>query len=93
MPILAATATAPTDVPGLPVAVLVLAAVLVTLGYALRCLCWPFRACGWCDGTGKRRSATGRAYRFCRHCDGTGLRLRLGRRAWNATRHWRGSTR
>lgn len=62
---------------------------VVTLGYALACTAWPFKPCGRCHGTAKRRSPLGGAFRFCRHCRGTGRRLRLGRRAWNHLRRHR----
>lgn len=96
MPILAATATtasATATAHGLPVGFLVLAVLLVTLGYGLSCLLWPFRACRWCDGAGKNRSPAGRAYRVCRWCDATGLRLRAGRRIFNAARRMQGRAR
>lgn len=62
---------------------LILLATAVTLGYAFACWVWPFKACGGCDGSGKRRSPTGRAFRLCRRCDGTGRRLRAGRWIYN----------
>lgn len=92
MPFLAATATTASTTataPGLPAGFLVLAVAVVTLGYALSCLLWPFGACRWCHGAGKHKSRTGRAYRVCRWCDATGLRLRLGRRVFNAVRRLR----
>jgi hypothetical protein len=57
--------------------------IVVTFGYVLACAFWPFAACRRCEGAGKRRSPSGRAWRYCRHCHGTGARLRTGRRAWN----------
>lgn len=60
-----------------------LALIAVTLGYALACWIWPFKACGRCHGTGKRRSPTRRAFRLCRRCTGTGRRLRAGRWIYN----------
>ncbi|MFG2037325.1 hypothetical protein [Dactylosporangium sp. NPDC048998] len=62
---------------------LVLLAIAVTLGYAFACWIWPFKACPRCDGTGKRRSPSGRAFRLCRRCGGTGRRLRAGRWIYN----------
>ncbi|WP_198950101.1 hypothetical protein [Kineosporia sp. A_224] len=55
-------------------------------GYALACAVWPFAACGRCDGTGKRRSPSGKAFRACPRCKGTARRLRTGRRFWLWTR-------
>lgn len=55
----------------------------VALCYALACWIWPFKACRKCDGTGKKRSPSGRAFRLCRRCDGTGRRLRAGRWIYN----------
>lgn len=68
---------------------LILIPVVVTLGYIAVCAVWPYTACPRCQGTGKRRSPSGRAWRHCRRCDGTGTRLRLGRRAWNHYRRTR----
>jgi hypothetical protein len=62
---------------------LTLAGITITLGYCVACWIWPFKACGRCDGTGKRRSPSGRAFRLCRRCDGTGRRLRAGRWIYN----------
>ncbi|GAA2599067.1 hypothetical protein GCM10010399_32240 [Dactylosporangium fulvum] len=62
---------------------LILLPIAVTLGYAFACWVWPFKPCGRCDGTGKRRSPTGRAFRLCPRCDGTGRRLRAGRWIYN----------
>nr|WP_221376888.1 hypothetical protein [Actinoplanes polyasparticus] len=62
---------------------LTLALLTVTLGYSAACWIWPFKACRKCDGTGKRRSPSGRAFRLCRRCDGTGRRLRAGRWIYN----------
>lgn len=47
---------------------------------------WPFKACRRCDGSGKRSSPSGRAWRPCRRCKGSGAKLRLTRRLWNWTR-------
>jgi len=62
---------------------LTLALLAVTLGYAVACWIWPFKSCRKCDGSGKRRSPSGRAFRLCRRCDGTGRRLRAGRWIYN----------
>lgn len=63
--------------PLIVVVVLVLAAL-----YVLACIIWPFSACARCDGNGKFRSPSGKAWRNCRRCRGTGARIRYGRRAW-----------
>jgi hypothetical protein len=70
----------------LPASTLILALIIVTVGYAVACAAWPFRLCRRCGGTGRHRSPSGRAWRYCHHCHGTGARLRLGRRAWNYAR-------
>ena len=72
--------------PVAPASTLILLLLIVTIGYVGACAVWPFRACRHCDGIGKRRSPSGRAWRYCRHCDGTGGKLRLGRRIWNYLR-------
>jgi hypothetical protein len=79
---LAATAT------GNPamIAFLLLAMIVVTLGYAFTCWLWPFKACRRCAGTGSKRGPIGRIYRLCRRCHGDGLRLRTGRRIANHLR-------
>ena len=87
------TASTATTAPGLPAGILVLTVAVVTFGYALSCLFWPFGACRWCHGAGKHKSPAGRSYRVCRWCDATGLRLRLGRRVFNAVRRLRNRAR
>jgi DnaJ-class molecular chaperone len=62
---------------------LLLTLTAITVGYAVACWIWPFKACPRCTGTGKRRSPSGRAFRLCRRCDGTGRRLRAGRWIYN----------
>ena len=52
-------------------------------GYAAACWWWPFAACRKCNGTGKRKSPSGRAFRICRRCKGSARRLRAGRRIFN----------
>lgn len=68
-------------------------ALLITLGYLLTCVIWPFGNCRACKGTGKNRAPFGRAFRICRRCKGTGRRLRVGRVALNWWRrvHSKGS--
>ncbi|MEU5932829.1 hypothetical protein [Micromonospora sp. NPDC047187] len=86
MSALAATATPGTTMIG----VLILAAAIATLCYALGCWLWPFGACRKCSGTGTRRSPFGRAFGLCRRCHGDGRRLRIGRRIINSLREMHG---
>jgi hypothetical protein len=86
VPVLAATATPETTMIG----ALILALLLVTLGYAFGCWLWPFGACRKCHGTGKRRSPFGKAFGLCRRCHGDGRRLRVGRRIINSLREIHG---
>ena len=72
---------------------LIAATVLAALVYATSCTFWPISACGRCEGTGKHRSPSGRAWRACSRCTGTGGRLRLGRRLWNFWRRRRAAAR
>ena len=51
-------------------------------GYGIACAVWPFAACRKCDGGGRFRSPSGRAWRHCRRCKGSGARVRTGRRIW-----------
>ena len=88
MDTLTAAATSPTLADTLarhPGAVLLAAvAVMVwTAAYAAACAFWPFANCRRCDGSGKRRSPSGRAFRTCPRCRGTARRLRTGRRVFN----------
>jgi hypothetical protein len=68
---------------------LTLLTLLIAGGYLAACAIWPFTACSRCDGNGKRRSPSGKAWRPCRRCGGTGARLRLGRRVYNHLRSTR----
>ncbi|MBO2456571.1 hypothetical protein [Actinomadura violacea] len=63
---------------------LFLLAVLISTGYLISCVIWPFRACRTCAGAGRFRSPSGKAWRYCRKCSGRGAQLRTGRRIWNA---------
>lgn len=58
----------------------VLAAVVAGLVYAVACWWWPYAACRKCEGAGRFRSPSGRAWRTCRRCKGSGTRVRVGRR-------------
>jgi hypothetical protein len=60
----------------------ILAAAVAGLVYAVQCWWWPFAACRRCDGAGRFRSPSGRAWRRCRRCKGSGERTRVGRRFW-----------
>ncbi|MCU7724574.1 hypothetical protein ODJ79_12675 [Actinoplanes sp. KI2] len=57
--------------------------IAITLGYAFACWVWPFKNCGKCHGTGKKRSPSRKAFRLCRRCEGTGRRVRAGRWIYN----------
>ncbi|CNE52297.1 Uncharacterised protein [Mycobacterium tuberculosis] len=57
-------------------------AVLATAGYLLHCVIWPYRACRKCQGAGRFRSPSGKAWRYCNRCGGKGAQLRTGRRVW-----------
>jgi hypothetical protein len=71
---------------------LLLALLVLTLGYALACTAWPYTPCPRCRGSARRRAPVGRGFRFCRRCRSTGVRLRWGRRAWNHLRRLRPHT-
>ncbi len=51
--------------------------------YTFACWFWPFAACKKCDGQGRFKSPSGRAWRRCPRCKGTATRLRTGRRIFN----------
>ncbi len=56
------------------------------VGYLVACAVWPYRRCGRCSGTGKRRSPMGTAWRPCGRCGGDGTSIRAGRQMaewWN----------
>lgn len=59
-------------------------ALVTAIGYAVACWLFPFAACYRCDGSGKKRSPSGKAWRKCSRCKGSGARLRLGRKVV----HW-----
>ena len=83
--LLAATTAAPNTSGWITVGVLAWLA-----GYAVLCAIYPFTAHGRCNGTGKLRSPSGKAWRTCRGCKGSGRKLRIGRRLFDATtRHRR----
>lgn len=59
---------------------------IVTVCYLGTCWVWPFANCRRCNGLGRFRSPSGRAWRPCRRCGGSGGRLRFGRHVVNAVR-------
>ena len=65
------------------VALAILAALLWLAGYAIACWIWPFKACRRCEGNGKLRSPSGKAWRRCKRCGGSGGRLSAGRWIYN----------
>lgn len=67
--------------------VLIVPVLIVVAGYVMACVVWPFTACRRCEGTGKHRSPSGRAWRECRRCEGSGRRVRVGRRVWETARY------
>lgn len=79
--------TAGAGAPGGNLGALSALALLWCAGYLAACAFWPFKPCPRCDGTARRRSPSGRAWRRCPACLGTGRRVRRGRRAWDALRH------
>jgi hypothetical protein len=83
--LMAATATEPSPVTGW----LLMAGIglLWAAGYVVACAIWPFTSCRRCDGKGKHRSPSGKAWRKCRKCKGSGTRIRGGRRIWTWLRN------
>lgn len=65
---------------GIAAAAIIITATIVTLGYFVACAVWPYASCVRCDGNGKFRSPSGKAWRNCPRCKGTGRRVRYGRR-------------
>ncbi|HEY3718412.1 MAG TPA: hypothetical protein VGL39_28140 [Jatrophihabitantaceae bacterium] len=64
-------------------ALLALALGTAALIYAMACAVTPFARCRRCDGNGKYRKPTGRAWHPCKRCKGSGHRLRWGRHITN----------
>jgi DnaJ-class molecular chaperone len=60
----------------------VLAGTVWVAGYVIACRIWPYANCRKCEGAGKFRSPSGKAWRNCRRCKGSGSRVRYGRRVW-----------
>lgn len=65
-----------------PTGLWLLLVILAAAGYLLHCVIWPYRACRKCQGAGRFRSPSGRAWRYCNRCGGRGAQLRAGRRIW-----------
>jgi len=74
-------------------AVTVLTGLVAGAVYWVACLLWPFASCVKCNGDGKTRSPSGKAWRECRRCGGTGRRLRWGRHVINYLRESRADER
>ncbi|WP_019630212.1 hypothetical protein [Actinomadura atramentaria] len=66
---------------------------VTAVGYIVHCVIWPYRSCRKCDGAGRFRSPSGRAWRYCNHCAGRGAQLRTGRRLWTYLKDVSGHTR
>jgi hypothetical protein len=60
--------------------VLALVGAVWVVGYVITCAVWPYRRCGRCEGTGKRRSPSGKAWRPCRRCEENGSTATLSGR-------------
>lgn len=60
----------------------ILLTVLAAAAYIVHCVIWPYRACPKCQGAGRFRSPSGKAWRYCHRCNGRGAQLRPGRRLW-----------
>lgn len=58
------------------------AGIVWLLIYGVGCWWWPYKSCRKCEGAGKFRSPSGKAWRNCRRCKGSGSRIRRGRRVW-----------
>jgi hypothetical protein len=61
----------------------ILAAVLWAAGYLCACAWWPYAACRWCSGAGRKMSPSGKYWRPCRRCKGSATRVRFVRRVWD----------
>jgi len=57
---------------------------LIALGafacWAISVYVYPFRPCGRCGGTGRKKGSTRRRFDLCRRCSGTGRVQRIGSR-------------
>lgn len=61
----------------------VAALVLLTAAYLASCRIWPYAACGRCNGSGKSKSPSRKAFRNCPRCKGTSRRERTGTKFLN----------
>jgi len=77
--ILTAATTAHAAAHGADPVTVILIGVAVAATYALSLYVKPIRRCPRCDGTGAKRTSTGRPTgALCRRCRGTGRILRIG---------------
>ncbi|MBB6565776.1 hypothetical protein HPO96_17470 [Kribbella sandramycini] len=65
----------------------VAALVLLTAAYLASCRIWPYANCTRCNGAGKSRSPSRKAFRNCPRCQGTGRRERAGTKYLNRNNH------
>lgn len=63
---------------------LLIAMILVALGYTWSCGVYPYRTCRSCHGVGHFRSRILNTVRLCQRCKGAKRTLRVGRRVYNA---------
>ena len=60
-------------------AILIVIAVVLVVGYVVSVKRHPFTACRWCNGGNKHKGAVFRyGFRPCTHCNGSGRKRRLG---------------
>lgn len=69
----------------IPVAQTLLIALTGFACWAVSVYVYPFRPCGRCGGTGRKKGSTRRRFDLCRRCDGTGRVQRFGSRAAHRT--------
>ncbi len=60
---------------------LLLTALTALATWAVSVYVYPFRHCGRCGGTGRKKGSTRRRFDLCRRCSGTGRVQRIGSRA------------
>ncbi len=73
---------------------LVLAAVVAALWWAIRAYFWPFAKCRACKGAKTNPGSSSKRYGLCKACKGTGSRQVLGARTVHQTvQHMRARTR
>jgi len=59
---------------------LLIAGLTAFAAWAASVYLYPFRHCGRCGGTGRRKGSTRRRFDLCRRCSGTGRVQRAGSR-------------